>query len=671
MEDTSSTLSKSFISDDPEVEKDYFKRKPFAQQISNIIVSRKEPSSIVVGIYGKWGEGKTTVLNFIENELTRTENIICIRYNPWYYSDEVMLLQDFFNVLAGKLEKVSSSNDLKAQVKKYGKHISQFATSKSTTINLGPLQFNPFSSDSFLDLTESKKEIQAILKSCNIRIVVLMDDIDRLDKNEIQSIFKLVKLSADFYYLDYILAFDEEMVASAIGDKYGSNDIESGRNFLEKIISVPLHLPQIGETALFYYLRDGIDNNVLPMIKQKFTEEEHEVFIKQFRKGLQVRLNTPRMAKRYQNALIFALPILEDEVNIVDLMLIEGVRVFYPKMYDLIKNNAEVFINSNLLLETELKKSFERINNEIESLPFQERDPFRDLIAFLFPGSQRFSNTSYSSYPVENQQSLARKRRISSLRYFNRYFSYAVPAGDISDLEIDHLIENITRTEEIDDRETEGISSQIIELIKANGPGSADSFISKIYRINNKLDVITSQKLALSISKLSEHFPKNSCLNLIEDLLRKMPLTTRVACSKKMIESARSICFALNTYYTINGEEMQFLAEDTESLKDIIKNRIKNEIISKNEPIYVRYSCGGFIFHFLRDCGCKEELSKYIEKTFSLDSSYSLKFLKCFHMIMHSSSGESKTFMNENYDSIAELIDPGILYDALHNIYSN
>lgn len=107
------------------------------------------------------------------------------------------------------------------------------------------------------------------------------------------------------------------------------------------------------------------------------------------------------------------------------------------------------------------------------------------------------------------------------------------PAGDISDLEIDHLIENITRTEEIDDREIEGISSQIIELIKANGPGSADSFISKIYRINNKLDVITSQKLALSISKLSEHFPKNSCLNLIEDLLRKMPLTTRVACSKK------------------------------------------------------------------------------------------------------------------------------------------
>jgi hypothetical protein len=670
MEDNSPLLSKVFISDNPEVERDDFKRKPFAQRISNTIVSRKEPSSIVVGIYGKWGEGKTTVLNFIEDKLKTYENIICIRYNPWYYSDEVMLLQDFFNILAEKLEKINSSTNLKIQVKKYGKRISQLATSKSTTISLGPLQFNPFSSDSFLDLTASKKEIQAVLERFNIRIVVLMDDIDRLDKNEIQSIFKLVKLSADFHYLDYILAFDEEMVASALGENYGSSDIESGRNFLEKIINVPLHLPQAGETALFSFLRDGIDNNVLPMIKQKFTEEEYEVFFKQFRKGLQIRLKTPRMAKRYQNALIFALPILEDEVNIVDLMLIEGIRVFYPKMYDLIKNNAEVFINNNLL-ETELKKSFEEINTEIESLPFQERDSFRDLLAFLFPGSQRISNTSYSSYPVENQQSLTRKRRIASLRYFNRYFSYAVPVGDIPDLEIDHFIESISRTNDIDDKEIEGISSQIIEIINANGPGSADSFISKIYRIKNKLDVITSQKLALSISNLSEHFPNNSCLYLIEDLLRKMPLNIRVACSKKIIESARSICSALNIYYIINGEEMQFLAEDTESLKKIMKNRVKNEILSKNEPIYVRYSCGGFMLHFLRDCDCKEELSKYIEKTFSLDPSYSLKFLKCFHMIMHSSRGESKTFRNENYDSITELIDPDILYDALHNIYSD
>lgn len=669
MEDNPSIFSKAFIPDDPEVERDDFKRKPFAQRISTTIVSRREPSSIVIGIYGKWGEGKTTVLNFIENELKKHENIICIRYNPWYYSNEAMLLQDFFDVLAEELEKVDSSNNLKTQIKKYGKHISQFATSKSATVNLGPLRFNPFSSDSFLNLAESKKEIQAILKKCNVRIVVLMDDIDRLDKTEIQSIFKLVKLSADFYYLDYILAFDEEMVASAIGEKYGSNDIESGRNFLEKIINVPLHLPQIGETALFYYLRDGIDNNVLPIIKHRLEKEEYEIFFEQFKKGIQIKLKTPRMAKRYQNALIFALPILKDEVNILDLMLIEGIRVFYPKMYDVIKNNAEVFlIPKSSLFKTDLEKIPNKINVGFENLSIKEKESLKDLLCYLFPESQHFLNDIYSDYPIKNQQSLTRKRRIASLRYFNRYFSYAVPAGDISDLEIEDLIESINRTENIDDREIEGISSQIIELIMANGPGSADSFISKIYRIKNKLNLKTSQKLALAISNLSDSFPESSDLYLLSDLLQTMPLTTRIACSKKMI-SARSICFALNIYYIIKRKEIQILAEDIEHLKYVINNRISNEIISESEPIYVRYPCGGSILRFLQDSNYKD-LSKYIEKTFSLDPSYSLTFLKCFYMKMYSSRGQSKTFESENYDSIKELIDPDILYNTLHNIYA-
>lgn len=663
--------TRSFVSDDPELERDDFKRKPFAQQISNIIISRRESSSIVVGIYGEWGEGKTTILNFIEGELKRRENIICIRYNPWYYSDEVMLLQDFFEVLANELEKVSPSNSLKGQVKKYGKCISKFATSKSATINLGPVQIDPFSSDSFLNLTESKRDIQEILKRCNVRIVVLMDDIDRLDKTEIQSIFKLVKLSADFNYVDYVLAFDEEMVASAIAEKYGSNDIESGRSFLEKVINVPLHLPQAGETALFNYLRNGIVDNVLPIIKSNFKIKEYEIFLEQFRKGLQVRLKTPRMAKRYQNALIFALPILENEVNIVDLMLIEGVRVFYPKIYDLIKDNAAVFLNSNLLLEEELKKSFEKINTEIESLPFQEQDSIRDLITFLFPRSQRFLSTLYSSYPDYNQEVLSRKKRIASLHYFYRYFSYAVPMGDISDLEIDSFIKSISRTEDIDDEEIEGISSQIKELIKVNGPGSSDSFISKIYRVRNKLNPQTSQKLALAISNHPEILSESSGLYLISDLLQAMPQDIKIACSKKIIESTESVCFGINIYYAVERKEIQFPSEVINDLRNIIINRINDEITSENEPIYERYPCGALILRFLQDYALKEDLGKYLVKTFSWDPIYPLKFLKSFHMIELSTVGNSKIFKSDNYDSIKELIDPDILYNALYDTYAD
>jgi len=666
MEDNSPLLKKTFISDEPEVERDYFKRISFAQQISNSITSRKEPNSIVIGIYGEWGEGKTTVLNFIEKEFKMHDKIICVRYNPWYYSDEVMLIQDFFNVLADELRKLSFLGNLNSYVRKYGKHISQFATNRSTSVSIGFIRLNPFSSGSFFDLVKLKKKIQADLRKNNVRVVVLMDDIDRLDKREIHSIFKLVKLSADFNYIDYVLAFDEEMVASAVAEKYGSSNIESGREFLEKIINVPLHLPQIGETSLFKYLHDGIVGNVLPIIKTKLNEEELEIFFNQFRKGLQVKLKTPRMAKRYQNALIFALPILGDEVNIVDLMLIEGVRVFYPKMYNLIRNNAQAFLSSNSLFDTLLKDSFEKIKTEIESLPYEEQEPFKDLIAFLFPGSQRFSNPLYSSYPDYGQQLLTRKKRIASLHYFNRYFSYAVPLGDISDLEIDNFIESINRNEDIDN-----ISFQILELVNANGPGSAESFISQIYRVKNKLNSKTSQKLALAISNLPSEFEKNSDLYLVLDLLKTMPLDTRISCSKKIIESTRSICFILSIFRRVKEDEMQFSVENIKNLEDILKNRICNEIRSESEPIYIRYPCGAFIFRFLLDCGFKERVSKYIEKTISLKSNYSLRFLKCFYMLSFSSDRGLKTFESDNYDSLKKLIDPDILYSSLHKTYAD
>ena len=69
-------------------------------------------------------------------------------------------------------------------------------------------------------------------------------------------------------------------------------------------------------------------------------------FPRHFSDGLQPRLETPRQAKLYTNALMFAIPLLKGEVNIVELMLIEGIRIFYPKLYAGIRDNPPLFIRS-------------------------------------------------------------------------------------------------------------------------------------------------------------------------------------------------------------------------------------------------------------------------------------------------------------------------------------
>jgi hypothetical protein len=176
--------------------------------------------------------------------------------------------------------------------------------------------------------------------------------------------------------------------------------------------------------------------------------------------------------------------------------------------------------------------------------------------------------------------------------------------------------------------------------------------------------------LVLAISNILESFSERSGLYLISVLLKTMSLDTRFTCSKKLVESSTSVFFALNIYSIIKEEEMQFLGEEIEYLKDVIKNRIKNEMISEIKPVYIKYPCGSFIFRFLQDCNCKD-LSKYIEKTFSLDSIYPLKFLKIYYIITADSTHEYKIFEEDNYNSIKRIIDPAILYFALYNTYAN
>jgi hypothetical protein len=67
---------------------DVFDREPFARRIADTIGERKDPSSLVIGIYGPWGDGKTTVLNFIRGRLKDYASIICVSFNPWRMEGE-------------------------------------------------------------------------------------------------------------------------------------------------------------------------------------------------------------------------------------------------------------------------------------------------------------------------------------------------------------------------------------------------------------------------------------------------------------------------------------------------------------------------------------------------------------------------------------------------------
>src|SRR5690606_30532516 len=78
-----------------EEENDRFQRYEFAKRIASIVSIPSDDKSLTIGLYGKWGEGKTTVLNFIQQELD--PEVVVVHFNPWFFSNQEQLLVAFLN----------------------------------------------------------------------------------------------------------------------------------------------------------------------------------------------------------------------------------------------------------------------------------------------------------------------------------------------------------------------------------------------------------------------------------------------------------------------------------------------------------------------------------------------------------------------------------------------
>ena len=142
------------------------------------------------------------------------------------------------------------------------------------------------------------------------------------------------------------------------------------------------------------------------------------------------------------NALTFALPLLKHEAHPVDLMLIEGIRIFYPKLYTAIRDNPEYFLerdgNGHQQHEAHCQRVAAVIGEALEGVGIPDKGQVRSrLLEVLFP---RLSNMGYGH---EWDKRWAREQRICSSEYFKRFFTYSVPPGDVSDIEVGRLLEEI------------------------------------------------------------------------------------------------------------------------------------------------------------------------------------------------------------------------------------
>lgn len=87
---------------------------PFAQQLAKSITQMASSEGLVLAVYGPWGSGKTTAINFIQhylNELPEGQRPYVVQFNPWWFSGQEDLTLRFFSALNAEL-RTSSANEL-------------------------------------------------------------------------------------------------------------------------------------------------------------------------------------------------------------------------------------------------------------------------------------------------------------------------------------------------------------------------------------------------------------------------------------------------------------------------------------------------------------------------------------------------------------------------------
>lgn len=501
------------------VDKDLFKRSQFSERLATLIVNRQDSDAIAFGINGAWGEGKTSVLNFICETLARySPRIIVIKFNPWRFAEESTLLRSFFHTISSDLQKSLTKEELKLGMsdqkrKDDLKRIGNILAEYGDAIGEIPIPFVPMSvfgkaigttlkRFSATELDQQKKELSDLLTKYKRKIVVVIDDIDRLSKDEIYSIFRLVKLTADFQHFIYLLAYDEDMVAAAIGSRFGDGGKEAGKQFLEKIVQIPITLPQASIVDLSLFFAQSFEK-ILSENKLLLSAEDASRFRSVFNTTLLFHLDTPRKIIRYCNALQFSLPLLYGEVNFVDLIIIEGIKIFYPKHFDFIKDNSQLFTDNALRgVAMEYDKAKAKVlNDAMRSLNtgLSDRDTgiIKSLIMELFPTIESvWNNKVHSSSAVK---AWTTSKQIVSRNYFNRYFTYTLSKDDISDRAFEQFVKGL-KAEDVN----EG-SKRILEFTTQY---SAGIIIQKLRLIEKTFTPEESARIAKSICAVSQTIPR-------------------------------------------------------------------------------------------------------------------------------------------------------------------
>lgn len=334
----------SFIEDtsDTKQYEDIYSRQGFAETLFNHITATTTNFAFVIGIVGDWGSGKSDLQTRLRLRLGDNSDTLVVEFNAWRVNKPDVLIEAFFKAISKVLQPFNHS--IAGKIREYSKKILQ--PSKET-----PLRFLDTLIGEWLDDDDLQTQYVAInnaIKSTGKRVVVFIDDTDRLSSKEVMEVLRLVRNTANFANTFFVVGIDYSYIRQILAQ---SREYANEEEYLKKAFQFTITLPAFDKKIFLAAIKaELLTGNLTEAQKEMLTqgldslsnhgkdpsapmnEGAHQFGF------IETLLDNMRDVKRFVNSFKVIYNLVKDDCEIRDLIVLELIRNKNIEVYNKIRS---------------------------------------------------------------------------------------------------------------------------------------------------------------------------------------------------------------------------------------------------------------------------------------------------------------------------------------------
>jgi hypothetical protein len=439
--------------------------EPLANRIATSLMDTASSGGLVVGIEGQWGSGKTSLIDLALRQLSAMDlqsKPVTRKFSPWLIGDRDALLSALFKELADAADSIalesgdagpstkSKAKEVAEKLKNFGSKLEGLGNAVALagvavpgldTIGNGISAIAKLAKDTKTEqpLADTKDDLVKSLTELNRRIIVTIDDVDRLDPSEALEILRLVRSVGDFPNVIYLLSYDRAVLANSIRE---AARVQDGRAFLEKIVQASVRVPVPEE----FRLRNWFEEELRTFATPKNDEEASRLTSVIMTDG-DLWLKTPRAVVRLLDELRFYWPAIHLEGgDLADLVWLLLIKSGCPDLYEWVEKYCSIMSVMSLGIgrATDLEKArflsdFVKISEARGLDDLHYRAHFAEHLLGVEPSYGKDEPLlAIFNAKGSNERDLAiSKKRLKSPDHHRLYFALDLPSHSIRQADYD------------------------------------------------------------------------------------------------------------------------------------------------------------------------------------------------------------------------------------------